>query len=75
MKNSKRNRLIIFALSLALLIGSAVGIAASAADDSLSVDIIAHNVEYGETINVMFAVDNTNTDGKDVEIVYYLEDP
>ena len=75
MKNSKRNRLIIFALSLALIIGSAVGIAASAADDSLSVDIIAHNVEYGETINVMFAVDNTNTGGKDVEILYYLEDP
>jgi len=75
MKNRKSLKLLILALSLALLIGAAVGIAASAADEDLSVDIIAHNVEYGETINVLFAVDNTNTDGKAVEIVYYLDDP
>lgn len=75
MKNRKSSKLIILALSLALLIGAAVGIAASAADEDLSVDIIAHNVEYGETVNVLFAVDNTNTDGKAVEIVYYLDDP
>lgn len=75
MKNRKSSKLIILALSLALLIGAAVGIAASAADEDLSVDIIAHNVEYGETINVLFAVDNTNTDGKAVEILYYLDDP
>ena len=70
----KTTKLVILALSLILVIGAAVGFAVSAEED-LSVEINARNISYGDVVKVLFAVDDTNAGGKDVEILYYLEDP
>ena len=77
MKNKKAIKLTLLALSLVLIIGigAAVGIFASAEGEELSVEINARNISYGDVIKVLFAVDDTNAGGKDVEILYYLDDP
>jgi hypothetical protein len=75
MKNNKAIKLTLIALSLVLIIGAAVGIFASAEGEELSVEINARNISYGDVIKVLFAVDDTNAGGNDVEILYYLDDP
>lgn len=57
MKNAKLSKLFVLVLSLALLIGSAIGIAASAAEtDDGALEIEAINVSYGDRIIVLIAV-------------------
>ena len=43
--------------------------------EDLAVDIIAKNVSYSEMVQIIFAVDDTSAYGRDVEVLYYLEDP
>ena len=74
MKNTKALKLIVLALSLILIIGMAVGFAASA-EEELSVEITKKNLSYGEQVQILFAVDDTNAGGKEIEILYYLDDP
>lgn len=74
MKNTKALKLIVLALSLIFIVGMAVGFAASA-EEELSVEITKKNISYGEQVQILFAVDNSNAGGKDVEVIYYLEDP
>ena len=52
----------------------AVGFTAGA-EEELSVEITKKNIAYGDTVKVLFAVDDTNAGGNEVEILYYLEDP
>ena len=74
MKNSKIIK--IFATMAALLaLILAIGIVAGAEDDTLSVKINARNVSYGDTVKVLFAVDNTNAGDNEVEVLYFLENP
>ncbi len=61
-------------LSLALLIGSAVGIAVSAED--AAPEIISQNVEYGGTLNFKFAIDAENLGAdKTVTVNIYDKNP
>ncbi len=72
MKN-RITKIIVFALALALLIGSAVGIAVSA-EDSGKVDIVAKNVIYGEKYQIAFAVDVPVENAADVTVEYKVGD-
>ena len=76
MKNQKALKILILAFTAAVL---AIGLcfAASATDEpsELSVSIIKKNVSYSDYVKVLFAVDDTNAGGKEVELLYYLEDP
>ena len=56
-------------LTIVLCIGMS-GIISLAADKEASVDIISKNVYYGETLNLMYAVDAQNlSEGDEVQIV------
>ena len=74
MKNQKALKILTLALTIAVL---AIGFcfAASAAESELSVSIVAKNVSYSDYVKVLFAVDDTNAGGNDIELLYYLEDP
>ena len=76
MKNQKALKILTLALTIAVL---AIGFcfAASAAEEAseLSVSIIKKNVSYSDYVKVLFAVDDTNAGGNDIELLYYLEDP
>ncbi|MBO5316396.1 MAG: hypothetical protein J6B48_08210 [Clostridia bacterium] len=75
MKNRKSLGILTAAVAF-IILTVVLAFAVSAQDASdLSVSIIAKNVAYDDVVKVLFAVDDTNADGKDVEIIYYLEDP
>ena len=74
MKNSKFTKIIAMMAALIVLV-CALAIVASAEGENLSVKINARNVSYGDLVKVLFAVDDTNAGGKEVELLYYLEDP
>ncbi len=74
MKQRKTSKLIILALSLALLIGSAVGIAASAADATAPV-ILSKNVAADGNFCLMFAVDPATCAGDEVTLTVYNTNP
>ena len=74
MKNRKTAKLLIMVLSLALLIGSAVGIAASA--ENAAPEIISQNVEYSGTLNFKFAISAENLGAdKTVTVNIYDKNP
>ncbi|MBQ8584054.1 MAG: hypothetical protein IJ488_05560 [Clostridia bacterium] len=74
MKNRKTAKLLIMILSLALLIGSAVGIAASA--ENAAPEIISQNVEYSGTLNFKFAISAENLGAdKTVTVNIYDKNP
>ena len=75
MKKSKFIKILATAASLVLVI-LALAITVGAEDSQeLSVEINARNVSYGEYVKILFAVDDTNAGGNEVEVIYYLEDP
>ena len=74
MKNAKLIKIIATAASLVLIV-LALCVTAGAENEDLSVKINARNVAYGDVVKVLFAVDNTNAGGKEIEVLYYLEDP
>ena len=76
MKNKKYSKIIVLALSLALLIGAAIGIAASA-ETSTEPVIIKKNIEYGGTLKFMVAVEPDSVGGTDktVTLSVYQGDP
>lgn len=73
MKNTKLTKILATVASLVLVILS-LCIFAGAEGAEQSVKINARNVAYGETVKILFAVDDTNAGGE-VELLYYLEDP
>ena len=76
MKKARITKIVVLTISLLLLIGSAIGIGASAQDGDLSVSIIKKNISHNAEIKVLFAVDDTNVGlGGEVELLYAFEDP
>ncbi|MBQ8583633.1 MAG: hypothetical protein IJ488_03370 [Clostridia bacterium] len=74
MKQRKTSKLIILALSLALLIGSAVGIAVSA-NEATAPTILSKNVAADGNFCLMFAVDPATCAGEDVTLTVYNTNP
>ncbi len=74
MKTRKFSKIVLLVLSLALLIGSAVGIAVSAEDNSR--EILSQNIIYSDRLTVMYAVDATLEEAiaGDVRVSYYWEE-
>ena len=74
MKNGKFAKILVLALSLALLIGSAVGIAASASTDSTG-EIYAQSIVHDDKIQIAFAVDATADEvlAGTVALEYYFD--
>lgn len=74
MKNGKFAKTLVLALSLALLIGSAVGIAASASTDSTG-EIYAQSIVHDDKIQIAFAVDATADEvlAGTVALEYYFD--
>jgi hypothetical protein len=70
MKNRKSAKLLVLILSLALLIGSAVGIAVSA-ESAKTPEIISKNVYYGGNNRIMFAVDADTVNEGAVTLYFY----
>ncbi|MBO5207518.1 MAG: hypothetical protein J6C09_08075 [Clostridia bacterium] len=70
MKNRKTAKLLVLILSLALLIGSAVGIAVSA-ESAKTPEIISKNVYYGGNNHIMYAVDASTVNEGPVTLYFY----
>ena len=77
MNNKKYSKIIVFALSLALLIGAAVGIVANAENAESAPEILAKNIEYGDTLKFMVAInpESVGGEGKIVTFSVYEGDP
>ena len=74
MKNTKLTKILIFALSLALMIGAAIGFSASAEDETLK--IVSQNVSYEGKTHLYFAVyyENIATPENIELVVNYTDD-
>ncbi len=68
----KQIKFIVLCLSLAVLVGSVIGISAAAADNG-SVEILAQNVVVGEKVAIAYAVDVSVEDAESVTLEYYLK--
>ena len=73
MKNTRLTKILILALSLALLIGAAIGLSASAEDESLV--ILSQNVSYEGKTHLYYAVHYENVDKpEDIALVVSYTD-
>ena len=68
----KKSKFLVLALTLALLVCAVFAITASAEDDG-NVAILSKNVVYSSNVQMMFAVDVTLEEAKDVVVKYYFE--
>lgn len=71
MKNPKFGRIALLILSLALVIGAAIGLNVNA--ESADSGIVAHNVVYGEKVSIAYAVDVSVEDADSVKVAYFWE--
>jgi len=69
MKNTKLTRIFVLILSLALLVGSAIGIAASA-EETDTYAIKAINIAHGDRTQILIAVDAVGVDESEIEVKY-----
>lgn len=72
MRNNKALKILFLVLALALLIGSAIGIAASAEGD-YTYEIKSINIAHGDRIQVLIAVDAPIEDAANIEVKYTLD--
>ena len=74
MKNRKYSKIIVLALFLALLVGAKVCVVANAESTP---EILAKNIEYGDTLKFMIAVDPATVggEGKTVTFSVYEGNP
>jgi len=72
MKNIKLSRILILALSLVVLVGAAFGFSASAEDTEYTNEIVSMNIAYGDTIQVLIALD-TPVDNQEGITVKYID--
>ena len=70
MKKTKFTKLFVLILSLALLVGSVVGIASSADEGGKSYAIKSINIEHGDSVKVLIAVDADVSEAEDIEVKY-----
>ncbi len=75
MKNKRTLKLLIAVLSLALLVGSALGLVASAESTDTTADIIAANIVYGDRVQLAFAVDTEVSNAENINLYYYIGTP
>ena len=76
MKTQKALKILILAFTAAVLaIGFCFAASATEEASELSVSIIKKNVSYSDYVKVLFAVDDTNAGGNEIELLYYFEDP
>lgn len=77
MKNKKYSKILVAALSLALLLGAAIGIAASAENAENTPEILGKNIQYGADLKFMVAIDPASVggEGKTVTLSVYEGDP
>ena len=75
MKNRKLTKILVLALSLALLIGSAIGIAASADTVEGNGEILAQSIVHRDKIQIAFALDATadEVQAGTVKLEYYFD--
>lgn len=71
MKTFKMKKILALLMVLTMILGmGGMNVRAAETDTNVSVDIISKNVYYGETLNIMFAVEAANVpDGGDVQLV------
>lgn len=72
----KNAKILVFVLSLALIISTAIGIAVSAENAATAPEIMAKNVVYGADIRFQFAIDATELGAdKTITVKIYDADP
>lgn len=72
MKNTKLSRILILVLSLVVLVGAVIGFSASAEDTEYTNEIVSMNIAYGDTIQVLIALD-TPVDNQEGITVKYID--
>lgn len=77
MKNKKYSKILVAALSLALLLGAAIGVAASAENAENTPEILGKNIQYGADLKFMVAINPASVGGNDktVTLSVYEGDP
>lgn len=74
MKNKTISKIMLLALSVAILIGCAFAFSASAEETPVSKGILSQNIVYGDKVAVAFAVDASIENAENVTVNYYWED-
>lgn len=76
MKNTKITKIALLVLSVALLVGAAIGFSVSAEETAKEYKILAKNVVYGDKTAVAVAVDATieEANAETVKVAYYWEE-
>ncbi len=69
----RASKIILLVLSLALLVGGAIGISVSA--DTAAPEIISKNVKADGNFSLIFAIDPATVTGEDVTVTVYNQDP
>ena len=72
MKNKKLTKIFVAILSLALLVGAAIGITAGA-EDAETYAIKSINVAHGDTTNILIAVDAPVEEAANIEVIYTFD--
>ena len=72
MKNKKLTKIFVAILSLALLVGAAIGITA-AADETDTYAIKSINVAHGDTTQILVAVDAPAAEAENIEVKYTFD--
>ena len=71
MKNTKSLKIALLVISAALLLGAAVGITASAAEETSAPVVYSQNVEYGGNYALMYAITAESVTGETVSLAVY----
>ena len=75
MKNTKLVKILLASITVVLLLCLAIGVTVSAEGEA-SPEIISKNAYFGDQTYLYFAVDNsTLTEGDELEVLLYAEDP
>ncbi len=74
MKNTKLSKIILLALSVAILVGCALAFSVSAAEEKTTDDmIVAQNIVYGDKVAIAYAVNVPVADAANTTVNYYWE--
>lgn len=74
MKNTKLSKIILLAISVAVLVGCALAFSVSAAEEKTTDDmIVAQNIVYGDKVAIAYAVNVPVADAANTTVNYYWE--
>lgn len=71
----RKSKILVLALTLALLITSAVAFTTMAEDATPSLEVVSKNLSYEDNIKLLFAVKADNIGDADVKLNFYESDP